>query len=108
MTATDQRVTALKRANAVRFARAQVKRRLAEHTTRRASLLAAAAQLTDPDPELITMPVRQLLEACWQVCPDGARALMRRARVLSDRRIGDLTDAERWRLVTLLRTGLAA
>lgn len=102
MTADEQRIAALARANEVRLRNVAVKRQIASLSTT-AGREQAARLLTDGGAETLT--VEALLLSVRRLGPERCRQILRRLNVSGGRRIGRLTDRERMRLAAALRAG---
>lgn len=102
----EQRVAALQKGNATRFARCELRRQLREASTRKESLQMALAVIEDPAPPIKGMKVGSLLEACYRIGPVAAKKLLTRVRVSPTRPVGELTVNEKWRLGMSLRAKL--
>jgi hypothetical protein len=98
----EQAMAALDRANAVRVARAELKRSIGSLSPR-----AAAARLTeileDPDDVARRMSVGTLLSSAKLIGPSKIAVLLRHAAIVSpDRRVGELTERQRRGLILAL------
>lgn len=92
-----QRLDAIREANRVRGLRARLKHDL---KTGRAS---AADVLTDPQPELLTMKVRDLLLALPMRGPAKIDRLLNLCRISHSKTVGGLSGRQREELVGRLR-----
>lgn len=102
--ATAQALAALEQANAVRFARAAIRRELAGADTQAAAYRRAAELLEDPPDVLLAAAVYDVL--CWCRSTGRVAAIrhLRTAGTISETRtVSALTDRQRRRLVGLLR-----
>lgn len=91
-----QRTDALRRANAVRAARARLRRRIA------AGERSASEVLADCPPEVRSMPVADLLGAQHRWGEARVGRTLRRVPVGERKPLGELTDRQRRALVALL------
>ena len=97
MTAAElQRTTALREANRIRTYRAQLKPKV------KAGVVAAEELLRDPEPELHSMRVFDLLMAMPSTGRARSNAMLRRARVSPSKTIGGLSERQRVELLALL------
>jgi hypothetical protein len=95
-TPKPQHMAALDRANEVRLARAELKRRIGRREV-------TVAEVLDPDGELpaeaVSMRVSELLEAQIRWGRTRARRLLNRLSIRENRKLGDLTERQRGLLV---------
>lgn len=96
MTTEPQRLRALERANEVRLARAELKRRIAEGG------IAAGQVILSCPPEARSWPVGDLLKSQRHWGISRCRKFLSRAQISEIKPIGQLTDRQR----RLLATGL--
>lgn len=99
-----KRDAARQKANHVRSTRAAVKGRLKEARDLGETRTALSAIVTNPAPELATVLLVDALAWGKGIGQEGARYLARRAKVDGARRLGELADIERQRLVFVLQT----
>jgi hypothetical protein len=99
VTADPQRLRALERANAVRLARADLKRRVAY-----GELSAADVILTCP-PEATSWPVGELLMSQRRWGSTRCNKFLGRNQISEIKQIGKLTERQRRMLATQLRSG---
>lgn len=92
----EQRLASLDRANAIRFYRAALKRRM------RAGLVDVAALVADPAPELQTMRVEKLLRAIPGWGATKTRKVLRELRISESKTLGGLSDRQRRELAARL------
>lgn len=97
-----QHMAALRRANEIRFRRADLKRDLHALPTARSRQLAAEV-IVDPPDWAESMRVQQLLSACRSTGPAFLRRIVRKAGVSAHERLGDLSLSGRARLAVALR-----
>lgn len=102
-TAEPQHLTALRRANEVRLARAATRRELRTSPTAEAARRRCAELLEHPPAHLATTNVVDLLAYCHRMGPTLARQVLRRHRVGEHRVVGQLTDRQREALARDLR-----
>ena len=100
--ASRQAARALQLANHVRGARAKLKTRIANGD------LAAAEVILSSPPEIDSMPVAQLLASQRGWCQTRSRAVLSRAGVREDKRIGSLTVRQRTAIASLLARAASA
>ena len=96
MSALPQHMQALNIANSTRIARCDLKRQI------RAGVKSAADVLTTPPPEAMTMSVLELLQAQHRWGRTRALRLLRAAAMSETRRIGELTERQRFSLALYL------
>jgi hypothetical protein len=94
--AVERRMSALRRANEVRSARAKLKRGLRQSTVRLEEIIAA-----EPD-YLATAAVVELLVAVPKIGPAKAARMLTKARISQLKTIGELSDRQRAQLIELL------
>ena len=101
MNALEQRLSALERANKVRTSQAAFSRRISRVPTREGCELVAAAI---EGGEVDSFPVGRLLRSIRFVGHEKTLRLLAMAQVRSDvRKVDDLSDRQKARLVALLR-----
>ncbi len=91
-----QMMNALGKANAVRLARAGLKRRVLDGTT------TAAAVILNPPPEAETMTIAELLSAQRQQGPQRVAAFLADLDLREGKLVGSLTDRQRRQLARAL------
>lgn len=96
MTAVPQHLNALAKANEVRLARAETKRRI------KRGEVSVAALVLEPPPELMTISVSELLCAQRRWGGQRAFATLNRVPIPSNKHLGTLTNRQRIRLALLL------
>ena len=95
-TSAPQRMRALERANEVRLARAELKRRIAEGET------AVVEVLHDPPPEALTWAVGELLMSQRRWGATRCRKFLSKHQILETKQVGALTERQRRILVAQL------
>src|SRR6184192_2447877 len=101
---TDQRMAALRKADAVRIRGANVKRQLSTMPSRPEALALLADMLEQGFTALESVPVDKAISACRWCGETTVRKVLAEARVRPGRpRVGDLTGRERLELVQALR-----
>jgi hypothetical protein len=98
VTTQEQRDQARENANMVRLAHANLKRDVARNPMTLLLLLHA----TDLAPHVASCRVYPLVKAVPGVGPDRANKAFNRADVLASKRLGDLTQGQRQRLLTAI------
>jgi len=94
---TEQRDLALKRANAIRIYRAELKRGFADGTAD------AGQALAFPPEEIRTMKVEKLLVGIPGLGGVKARRMMRACRISETKTVGGMSDRQRTELLRALR-----
>jgi hypothetical protein len=89
ITPEPQRLRALERANAVRLARAELKRRIAEGEA------SAAEVIMDPPDEAISWAIGELLMSQRRWGATKCRKFLARYHITETKPLGDLTDRQR-------------
>ncbi len=93
----EQQLDALRRANAVRTARARLKQQL--RATPRPEATASTAQLVrEPVEAIDTMKVAALIASCPGMGPVATRNLLRRLHISPNKTIGGLSPRQRQQL----------
>jgi hypothetical protein len=92
----EQRSSALKRANKIRVARAQLKKELRKGNIPLGPILAA------PPEHVSTAKVVDLLVALPKVGPAKAARLLNKARISQTKTVGELSPRQRIQLIELL------
>lgn len=95
------RMAALRMANEVRFARAQMKRAIFRGE------LSVTDVLADPLPCMATMKVRDLLGAQFRWGPARVRKVMVRCRIADGKTVGGMSARQRAELIVLCSEGRA-
>jgi hypothetical protein len=98
MTPAPQRMRALERANAVRLARAELKRRIAEGEA------AAADVILDPPNEALSWAIGELLMSQRRWGSTKCRKFLSRYHITETKTIGALTDRQRHLLADQLES----
>jgi hypothetical protein len=98
MTTLEQRLSALDAGNRIRSRRAEVRRSLRAQTMQE-SRRRAVEVLLDPEPALEGMSVWQLLTACHRLGPQTATSMLIRAGVPQHKRLSEMTDRQRSKLI---------
>jgi len=98
MTPAPQRMRALERANAVRLARAELKRRIAEGEA------SAADVIIDPPAEALSWAIGELLMSQRRWGGTKCRKFLSRYHISETKAIGALTDRQRHLLADQLET----
>jgi hypothetical protein len=98
MTPAPQRMRALERANAVRLARAELKRRIAEGEA------AAADVILDPPNEALSWAIGELLMSQRRWGSTKCRKFLSRYHITETKTIGQLTDRQRHLLADQLES----
>lgn len=101
----QQRLDALKKANAIRVKRARIKRRLAAAETGHAKLVAVTIMRSN-DKLTSTMRIRELLLAVPSVGPVKAAKVLKAAEVSPSRTLGGLTERQKLAIEKQLIGGL--
>lgn len=100
-----QHLQALERANTVRFARADLKRRIASAGSMSAGLAAAADVVEFPPSAAEGMTVYDLLDAAPRVGRELAIRRLKAMRLSETKQLGDLTARQRTLAAAVLRGG---
>jgi S13-like protein len=93
----DQRLRALREANEIRVARAQLKKELASGRVRIEEILA------EPPRAAMTAKVYDLLVALPRIGPVKAARSLIQCRIASSKTVGGLTERQRHELIDLFR-----
>ena len=96
MTPAPQRLRALERANAVRLARAELKRRIAEGEA------SAAEIILDPPAEALSWAIGELLMSQRRWGSTRCRKFLSRSHIIETKPVGTLTDRQRRMLASSL------
>ncbi len=101
MTSEPQRLRALERANAVRLARAELKRRIADGE------VSAAAVILDPPHEASSWAIRELLMSQRHWGSTRCRKFLSRNQITETKPVGALTERQRRLLAAQLESCVA-
>jgi hypothetical protein len=99
---TPQRQNALQRANEIRLARADLKRRIT------GGEVSAAGVILEPPEEAETWPIGEVLMSQWGWGTTRMRKVLNRARIVETKPVGMLTDRQRRELASMLGTRTTA
>lgn len=99
---TEQRRAALEKANPVRIRRAEVRREIRNMAPADGRARAVEVMM-DPEPACEGMSAYHLLVCCRYLGRESVTSMLVRAGVSQHRRLSELTDRQRDRLVVLLR-----
>lgn len=99
MSKHEQVMSALDRANEIRFARAALKQRVAKGEVRVADII------TNPPPEAVRMRLYDLLKSQWRWGRYRTLHLLALAHVSERKELGDLTYRQKLAIITELPLG---